>query len=90
MGFGPVDKRYEALVRNPELAAAELFAFVGSDLQATTRVCLQDSQNRCDERTSAVFKDPSAAEYTRVEHPAVIWDVVLVGLAGTLLARCSP
>ena len=85
-----MDKRYEVLVRYPERTAAEPFAFVGRDLRATTHAVLQDSQSRCGERTCTVFKDPSATEYTRVEHPAVIWDVVLVGLAGTLLARCSP
>lgn len=79
--------RYETLVRNPERVVAELFAFVGCDLQATTRIFLQDSQNRHDERTYAVFKDPSVADRWRLELPKAIQEAIRVELAGTPLAR---
>ena len=60
------------------------------DLRVTARAFLQNSQTWGGERTRAVFKDLSVVESTRIEWPALIWDVVLVGLAGTLLAMCSP
>ena len=82
-----MDKWYENLVRNPERVAAELFAFVGRDLRATTHAVLQDSQSRCGERTCTVFKDPSVADRWRLELPEAIQEAIRVELAGTRLAR---
>ena len=79
--------RYEDLVRDRERVAAELFAFAGYGLRPATRAFLLDSRSRHDDRTYAVFKNPSVADRWRSELPEAIQEALRAELAGTPLAR---
>ena len=79
--------RYEALVRDREQIAEELFAFAGYELHPATSAFLRDSQSRHDDRTYAVFKNPSVADRWRSELPEVIQEAIRSELAKTALAR---
>ena len=77
--------RYEELVRDRIRVSGKLFEFAGCTLHPETRAFLQDSQSRHDERTYAVFKNPSVADRWRTELPEEIQESIRAELAGTPL-----
>ena len=77
--------RYEELVRDRFRVSGELFEFAGYTLHPDTRAFLRDSQSRHDDRTYAVFKDPSVADRWREELPEHIQETIGGELAGTPL-----
>ena len=77
--------RYEELVRNPAQVSSELFEFAGCTLHPDTRAFLRDSQSRHDDRTYAVFKNPSVADRWRSELPEDVQETIRAELAGTPL-----
>ncbi|MDE0051136.1 MAG: sulfotransferase [Rhodospirillales bacterium] len=77
--------RYEELVRDRVRIASDLFEFAGCALRPETLAFLEESESRHDDRTYAVFKNPSVAERWRSELPEDIREAIRAELAGTPL-----